>query len=410
MYAHVTEWLNLAIRWIHLIAGISWIGNSFYFMWMDSTLAASDKKRDDVDGELWMVHGGGFYRVEKRIIRPGGMPDILHWFKWEATFTWLSGVSLLALIYYTANGIYLLDPAVSSITFPVAVSLAVGMLIASWFLYDLLMESSLAKKSLLAVNAILIPTTVAMIYWLCHTFSGRAAYIHVGAVMGSIMVLNVWVRILPRQKLMIAATERGEKPNLEYGKNAKRRSTHNSYITLPVLFMMLSNHYPMLYGHAHNWILLILLIIVGAGIRHIMLKGKPALWAAVPVLASLAALMVMTATPKGAQQVSSVSQEGPAVPFTEVKAIVQARCHQCHSAKPADMTFGVLPGGVSFDDEANIPRYAPRILERVVVTKTMPLANKTQITDAERATLARWIAQNQNSQSKTGEADTNASP
>ncbi len=387
MFPFVHEWLNLFVRWIHLIAGISWIGSSFYFMWLDAHIAAPEVPREGVEGELWMVHSGGFYQVEKRLIRPGEMPKILHWFKWEATFTWLSGFALLGLVYYTTGGMYLIDPAVSSISPLAASGVGIGLLVSAWFVYDLLFQSPLGKLGRVAstISCLLV---AGVAYGLCHLFSGRAAYIHVGAMFGTLMVLNVWVRILPAQQAMINATKEGRKPDYSLGLGAKRRSVHNTYMTFPVLFIMLSNHYPMTYAHPLNWVVLLLLIGAGAGVRHYMVaKDRRAVWILVPVGAALLALFVMTAP----QPAPAVGAGGPPVPFTTAYAVISNRCFACHSSHPTDDIFKVAPNGVMFDAPERVRAMASRIRERVVVLKTMPLANKTGITQEERDLLGRWI-------------------
>ncbi|MBI3555066.1 MAG: urate hydroxylase PuuD [Deltaproteobacteria bacterium] len=382
------EWLNLFVRWIHLIAGISWIGSSFYFMWLDAHIAEPEHPREGVEGELWMVHSGGFYQVEKRLIRPGEMPKILHWFKWEATFTWLSGFVLLGIVYYTTGGMYLVDPAVSSLSPGAASAIGLGLLVSAWFIYDLIFQSPLGKTGK-AASAVSIFLIIGVAYGLCHLFSGRAAYIHVGAMFGTLMVLNVWVRILPAQQAMIDATKEGRKPDYSLGLAAKRRSVHNTYMTFPVLFIMLSNHYPMTYAHPMNWVVLLLLVGAGAGVRHYMVaKDRRAVWILLPVGAALLALFVMTA-PQPTPAVGSGA--GPAVPFTSAYAVISSRCFACHSSHPTDDIFKVAPNGVTFDSPERVKALAPRIRERVVVLKTMPLANKTGISQEERDLLGRWI-------------------
>jgi uncharacterized membrane protein len=382
------EWLNLALRWTHLIAGIMWIGNSFYFMWLDSNLEVPEPPDPDVEGKLWMVHSGGFYSVERRKIYPGKMPKVLHWFKWEATFTWITGFCLLTLVYYMTNGMYLLDPEVSDLTPGFAVTLSLGILVCGWLLYDSFMQTPIAKNAWVR-NGVLVSAVCGLSYWLCHNFSGRGAFIQLGALFGTLMVLNVWVRILPSQQRMIDATDRGETPNYEESKIAKARSTHNSYMTLPVLFMMLSNHYAFLFGHTHNWVLLILLCVLGAGIRHLTLQGKSGLWAIGPTGAALVSLLVMTNMTWSDSNHANIGN----VEFSQVHNIVNKRCLSCHSASPSEKLFGPSPGGINFDNPENIKVFASKIKVQAVVGKIMPLANKTQMTAEERATLGAWIDQ-----------------
>lgn len=401
MTAQLAEWLNLLVRWLHLIAGISWIGSSFYFMWLDAALerpaTGSGKSPDKVEGELWMVHSGGFYQVEKRRIGPGEMPKTLHWFKWEATFTWLTGILLMAIVYYWHGGLYLIDPAVSSISVGTAVAVSVGIIAASWLSYDLLWLL-LGKRYGGLSTALSLAGAAGLAYGLCHVFSGRAAFIHLGAVFGTLMVANVWVRILPAQQKMIDATREGRTPDFTLGMAAKRRSVHNSYMTFPVLFMMLSNHYPALYGNSRSWLVLVLLVVFGAAVRHVMIAKTPAgRWAAAPVsLATLVSLIILTA-PSGTFSFATARPEqdgrGGQIAFAQAKAVIQSRCIVCHSHDPADRTFGPSPGGVSFETDERILTLAQRIHFRAVESKTMPLANKTGMTDEERAILGRWVDQ-----------------
>src|SRR5574341_345555 len=384
---HVADWLNLAIRWIHLIAGIAWIGSSFYFIWLDSHLEAPAPGKANVEGELWMVHSGGFYQVEKRRIGPGQMPRTLHWFKWEAAITWISGFALLTLVYYLSAGAYLLDPAVSGLGVGTAIALGVGLLVLGWLVYDRLWRSPLADGP--AAPAASLALVAGVVYGLCHLLSGRAAYIHVGALFGTIMVANVWMRILPAQQRMIDATTAGRQPDFSEGERAKRRSVHNSYLTFPVLFIMLSNHYPATYGHRLNWLVLLLLIVAGAGARHVMMAKRGAgRWALAPVVAALVVVVALTAPTRAAP----ASAVGAAVPFAAVRAVVNQRCLPCHSAYPTDSAFRAAPAGVTFDSPESIARLAERIRVRAVETRTMPFGNKTGMTDEERALVGRWIA------------------
>jgi len=392
MLAHLQEWFSLSLRWIHLVAGISWIGSSFYFMWLDSSLEAPEKPDERVEGSLWMVHSGGFYEVQKRKIRPGEMPKTLHWFKWEAMFTVLTGIVLLVNLYYLTGGVYLLDSNVSSISLGAASALGLGLLVVSWFSYDWLWNSEFGKKRSGIATAFCYIALVGIIYGLCKTLSGRAAFIHVGAMLGTLMVLNVWVRILPAQQKMIDATAEGRIPDYGHGMAAKRRSVHNSYMTFPVLFIMLSNHYSMTYGHAQNWIILLLMIFAGAAIRHVMIgKTSAKNWAAIPAAASILAVVGMTA-PRGLS-VAATEDLGPPVAYSEVHQVIEKRCTQCHSPAPTDDIFKVAPNGVMFDSPEKVRAMAEKIQFRVVVTKTMPMNNKTGITDEERAILGRWIRQ-----------------
>lgn len=268
MSQEVYDWMLLLGRWVHITTAVTWIGTSIFFMWLDrSFLVNPDAKSEGHVGELWMVHGGGFYKVEKLLMGPTKVPDVLHWFKWEAYWTWLSGCFLVAMIFYTGSGTFLLDSSVSDISYAKAVLLGIFSIIGSWVFYDQLWEREFTKTKPVIGHILTLAWFVGMTYYLCHTFSGRAAYIHIGGMIGTWMTANVFMRIIPRQIKMVEASRKGEAVNQEWGKNAKNRSTHNTYFTLPVIFIMLSNHFPSTYGHDYNWLILILLSAAGAAIR-----------------------------------------------------------------------------------------------------------------------------------------------
>ena len=273
------DWLLLLGRWLHITVAITWIGTSIFFMWLDRTIEFNElSKKDGHVGELWMVHGGGFYHVEKLLMGPTKVPESLHWFKWESYWTWLSGIFLICMIFYAGSGTFLLDASVSHITFFQAVGLSVISLVGSWLFYDFLWESKFSKTTPVLAHALTLLWFGGMAYFLCHTLSGRAAYIHIGGMLGTWMTANVFLRIIPRQLKMVEASKRGEPVNQEWGKNAKNRSTHNTYFTLPVIFIMLSNHFPSTYGNQYNWIILLLMSAAGAAIREffvVRLKNPP---------------------------------------------------------------------------------------------------------------------------------------
>lgn len=388
----VLEWSGLLIRWFHMIAGIWWIGSSLYFVWLDNSFEPPKEARDGVEGETFMVHGGFYYLVEKRLMQPGKMPETLHWFKWEATFTWISGMLLLAVVYYLTGGAYLVDPQVANIGTGTAVIISLATVFLSWLIYDTLWQT-LGKKSVPAGTALSLILLLGLAYGLCHTFSGRAAYIHLGAILGTIMVANVWIRILPGQQKMLDDALAGQTPDYSQGKWAKVRSVHNSYMTFPVLFMMISNHYAQTFGDRQNWIVLILLMVFGAGIRHYMItheQHRPANWVWAPVLAALAIMLWMTAPEKPA---AAATDGGEQVHFSQVQTIISVRCLQCHSSSPSDEVFTTAPNGVLFETPEQIRKQADRIKVRAVDSKAMPLGNKTNMTDEEREILGRWLAQ-----------------
>lgn len=401
MSGHMNEWLNLIIRWMHLIAGISWIGSSFFFMWLDSHLEAPPPEKKDVSGELWMVHSGGFYQVEKYLIKPGWVPDNLHWFKWEATFTWITGFFLLGVVYYMGGAIYLINPEA---TLSKGLIMAIGLLFlpVAWVIYDLLWNTVFKNQTKLGA-AISFLLTMGVAYGLSHILSGRALFIHIGAMFGTLMVTNVWMRILPAQQQMIDATLKGEVPDYSKGERAKQRSVHNNYMTLPVLFMMISNHFPSTYGNTYNWAVLAGMILVGAGIRHFMNVKTPfSRFTLSAAIAGAFGLFFYTAPPQSTapQGSSSAAAAVKTVSFEEVQTIMNNRCVTCHAKAPTDDVFKVAPLGAMFDSPEQIKAYATKIKARAVDAKTMPLGNKTQMTNEERQTLGLWIDQGANIEAK----------
>lgn len=292
MGANLSEWLNLVLRWTHVIAGIAWIGSSFYFMWLDSHIEAPATPNPNVAGSLWMVHSGGFYHVEKRYLAAGQVPEKLHWFKWEAAFTWLSGFALLILVYHLGG--VAVDAGVSDLGEGAAAAIALGVLIGGWAVYDTLWISALGRKPKLAA-AVSFPLVVAVAYGLSRIFGGRSAYIHVGAMLGTLMVANVWMRILPAQRQMIAATQAGKQRDMGLAERAKMRSVHNNYMTLPVVFIMISNHFPSTYGNPRSWLVLSVLMLAGAAFRHYMNAKGGAFWLAAAAGAAIGSLCYFTA-------------------------------------------------------------------------------------------------------------------
>jgi uncharacterized membrane protein len=392
---HLSEWTGFLVRWIHLITGISWIGSSFYFMWLDANLEPPTTAKPDVEGELWMVHSGGFYEVERKKIGPGSMPKTLHWFKYEALFTWISGACLLGIVYYLNASAYLIDPTVMALSPGQAVGISVGLIAASWFVYDSIWQFIGVKFNGLA-SALSVLLAGSLAFGFCKLFSGRAAFIHTGAMFGTWMVANVWVRILPAQQKMIDATQEGRTPDYSLSGRAKRRSVHNTYMTFPVLFMMLSNHYPLAYAGRFNWVSLFSLIILGASVRHVMVaKEGKGIWAIGPAIMAAMTLVFLNGSSVvgGADSAGHVVDSSPPVPFQKVQAIITSRCVACHSTQPTITTFGPTPGGIQFDSPQRIHTLAPEIKIRAVITKTMPFNNLTGITEEERQTLGHWIDQ-----------------
>lgn len=381
-------WLEYLLRFAHLVAGISWIGSSFYFIWLDSSFLVPESPRKNVEGEVFMVHGGFYYQVEKKKIYPGEIPKILHWFKWEATFTWITGFLLLIVLYFLRGASLLIDPQVMQLTQWQAIGFSLGVLVVTWLVYDFLWNPDLVKsKKVSGVLSLLFYG--AMIYGLTQVFSGRGAFILTGAVFGTAMLLNVWHRILPGQAKMLREAQAGQIPDYSVSLKSKTRSVHNTYFIFPVLFIMLSNHYPAIYNHGLNWLLLILLSVSGALTRHAMVtKNTVERWTLLPATAGLAALVFLTAAPV-------VKTEGELVSFAQVHEVMKTRCLSCHGTSPTDDIYKTAPNGIILETEAQMRARADKVHLHVVVAKSMPLANKTGMTDEERSVFARWLSQQQ---------------
>ncbi|MET0319990.1 MAG: urate hydroxylase PuuD [Duganella sp.] len=389
------EWLNLLVRWLHVITGIAWIGASFYFVWLDNSIRppapGSELAKKGVSGELWAVHGGGFYNPQKYLVAPAELPRELHWFKWEAYSTWLSGFALLTIAYYFNAQAMMVDKSVADITSLQAVGIGIGTLVVGWTVYDLLCRSPLGKHDFW-FGVVIFILIVAAAFGLTHVLSGRAAYIHVGALIGTIMVANVLMLIIPGQRKMVEAMTAGRLPDPVHGQKAKQRSVHNNYFTLPVLFIMISNHYAMTYRHEHAWLVLALIMAAGVFIRHFFnLRHKGRVEWRYPVIgvALLAAVAVAIAPARPVAMAAKPAAD-PQAEFKQVKAIIGQRCVACHAAQPTQAGFAAAPAGVMLEHEAEIRQNAEKIYKQTVQLKAMPLANLTQMTDAERAQIATW--------------------
>jgi uncharacterized membrane protein len=396
MSAVISEWFNLLVRWVHVIAAIMWIGDSFLFMWLDSHLSTPREGRDGpVTGELWMTHSGGFYEVIKRkSLRKGEAVGPLYWFKWESYTTWLSGFLLLAIVYYHGASALLIDRAVADLSVGQAIGVSLGVLFGGYVVYAGLWRTPL-KSSQPAFAAVGFGLILVLAYALTHLFSGRAAFLQLGATLATIMACNVLMTIIPAQRHMLAATEAGTPVDTSYGLRAKGRSIQNHYLTLPVLFMMLSNHFPSTYGHPQAWLVLGLLFVVGVGLKYVMNKRGQShpLGLVVPAFA-LVGVIGLTLRPQlEAAQALDAYKDKPAVSFATVQTIVQTRCVTCHATKPTSPMFPSPPNGIVFETPENIAAHAERMFVRAVTTKTMPLGNITGMQDDERALLGAWIAQ-----------------
>ena len=383
----LAEWLNLAIRWLHLTAGIAWIGSSFYFVWLDMHL--TKPVRGDASGELWSVHGGGFYHNQKYQVAPAQMPDRLHWFKWEAYFTWLSGFSLLVLVYYVGAQSFLLDPAKAALSPAQGIAIGLAALVSGWVVYDLLCRSSLGSNNQVFGICWFLCLLLAG-YGLDTVFSSRAAYLHVGAIIGTVMVANVFFVIIPNQRKVVADLVAGRTPDPALGAAAKLRSLHNNYMTLPVLFIMISPHYPMTYGADRPWLVLALLGLTGVAIRHVFnLRNREQPIGRAIVLAVVLALASVTYV---TLEKSSGARPAEHVRFAEIQPILVTHCAGCHSLHPANKAFAAPPKGLVLDSYAHVSAAAERIQKMAVDTEVMPLGNATGMTKAEREKLGAWIA------------------
>ena len=387
---YLIDWLDLTFRFLHVIAAIVWIGTSFYFVALDNHLRPADE-RDDLTGESWEIHGGGFYRIEKFRVTPPSIPEPLHWYKCEAYTTWLAGFALFVSLYYLQPRTYLIDPSVADITPTVAIVLSIGLLAAGWLVYDVLCRT-VGKRSDVVLGVCMLVLVAVTAYGCSRLFAPRAAYLQVGAMLGTIMVANVFFVIIPAHWELIHAKEAGRDPDPAAGARGKQRSVHNNYLTLPVLLAMLSNHFAFTYTHADAWLVLVCLMVIGVAIRlffNLRHQGRN-VWA-IPVLAAvaLAGIAIWLRPP-------SMSAAGPTVPFARVQGIVAQRCAVCHSMHPTQPGFSAPPLGITFDTPQQIKAEASAINEQAVVLKAMPLGNVTHMTPAERAALGAWIRRGAN--------------
>ncbi|SMP58467.1 urate hydroxylase PuuD [Noviherbaspirillum suwonense] len=391
MEAYLLEWANLLLRWLHVIVAIAYIGSSFYFVWLDNSLRPpvdEALKAKGVGGELWAVHAGAFYNPQKYVLAPPHLPKDLHWFYWEAYSTWLSGFGLFSVLYLFNPKVFLIDKNVADITPTVAVLAALGFLVGGWVIYHLLCKALEKQEKLLAF---LVAVYVGVIAWgACHVFSGRAAFLITGATLATIIAANVFFVIIPNQRKMVASMKAKEPVNPLLSQRSKHRSMHNSYVTLPVIFGMISNHYSLTYSAPHNWVVLIAIMAAGALIRHFYIqrhkqRGNPAYpAAAIAILAGVVFWLAPAAPVAGA-----ADKAAAAVDIGQVQKIVEARCVQCHAAKPSLMPTPAK--GILLESPDQIRGHAQAVYQQVVVTKAMPLGNMTNITDDERAVIGKWF-------------------
>ena len=388
----LTEWASLILRWLHVVAGIGWIGSSFYFIHLDLSLKTRAGLPDGVQGEAWQVHGGGFYRIVKYLVAPAEMPDELTWFKWEAYTTWLSGFALMVVVYYLDAELFLVDKSVLELT-PVQAGLfSFGSLALAWLLYEAACRSGLAQYELrFAIGGYLF--LVGLTYAFTHVLSGRGAFNQIGAIIGTIMVANVFALIIPNQKKIAAALLAGQAPDPKLGKTSKERSVHNNYLTLPVIFLMISNHYPLLYATRYNWLIVAIVLALGPVIRHFFNArhaGKPSPWWVWGVAACgmIAVALLSAAGPRDAK----VGALAAPATFASVEEIILSRCSMCHAAEPVWASIVTAPKGILLDDAAHIKRNARLIGRNAAWANAMPPGNVTEMTGDERAILAAWLS------------------
>lgn len=394
MDTYLLDWANLLLRWAHVITAIAWIGSSFYFVFLDSSLTPPEDpelKRKGVDGELWAVHGGGFYHPQKYLVAPRQMPEHLHWFYWESYSTWLTGFGLFTVLYLFNAGSFLIDKSVYDWSPAAAIGASLGFLVVGWIVYDVICRAFGRKKNGdLIVGVLLFIYVVFASYLACQLFAGRAAFLLIGAMLATTMSANVFVWIIPGQRKVVAQLKAGQEVDPIYGWRAKQRSVHNTYFTLPVLIAMLSNHYGWLYQGPHNWLVLVLLMLAGALIRHSFVarhkasvQGKRAPWEhALVGTAVVIGLAIWLAPPPMSAQAKAAAAK-PVV-FAEVEAVINQRCVMCHNAQ-------LQQKNVALQTPELIAQHAQQINQQVVLLKLMPLNNATQITDAERGLIKRWF-------------------
>jgi len=392
---YLLDWGSLLVRWIHIVTGIAWIGSSFYFVWLDNHLQAPEQPDGEpgVAGELWAVHGGGFYRARKYRVAPAILPRTLHWFYWEAYSTWLSGMGLLALLYFLQADAYLIDPSVQPLSRAAAVTLALGILAGSWLVYDGLCRSRLGQSNRrLAIAVALLVCILARV--VCALFGGRGAFILFGAALGTIMVANVFFVIIPGQRELVRARQQGREPDPGPGLRGKQRSVHNTYFTLPVLFVMISNHYAMTYGAQYSWLVLVAMSFAGVCIRAWFVarhrpEGREGFASLLPLIMGLLALLIVIIGLYPDER-SQAAAGATRLTKAQAEAILGARCVPCHAHQPTQPGFNAPPAGIVLNSPDQLRAHLSDV-RRQLALRTMPLGNLTGMTDTERAQLLQWI-------------------
>jgi uncharacterized membrane protein len=401
-YAVLWEWLAFGVRWLHVITGIAWIGSSFYFIALDLGLRQRPGLPAGAHGEEWQVHGGGFYHIQKYLVAPETMPEHLTWFKWEAYSTWLTGFAMLCIVYYAGAHLFLIDPNVLDVSAPVAIGISVASIALGWIVYDLICKSPLGHNDT-ALMVVLFVVLVFMAWGYTHLFTGRAALLHLGAFTATIMSANVFFIIIPNQKIVVADLLAGRKPDPKYGRIAKTRSLHNNYLTLPVIFLMLSNHYPLAFATRYNWIIALLVFLIGVLIRHFFNtlhahKGRPNwTWLLAAILFIL--IMWLSTAPSvlggnGDKVSSAAAPYMASAQFAHVRDTVMGRCSMCHAQEPSYEGIYEAPKGVMLDTDARIAEHAREIYLQAGRSIAMPPGgNVTQITPEERKGIVAWFEQ-----------------
>ncbi|WP_020181350.1 urate hydroxylase PuuD [Methylopila sp. M107] len=387
------EWLSFFVRWTHVMAGIAWIGSSFYFVHLDQSLKQRPSLPDKAYGDEWQVHGGGFYHMVKYLVAPPQLPEHVTWFKWEAYATWLSGAALLVIVYYLGARLYLIDPGVMDIHPITAVAYSLGGIFLGWFIYNEMCESDLAKSDLrLALSAFAMIVAFALIY--SFVFSGRGAFMQVGVIMGTIMAANVFFVIIPNQRKVVASLKAGEAPDPTLGQKGKQRSLHNNYLTLPVVFVMIGNHYPLAFATRFSWLILALVIVMGVSIRHFYNtrhRGLPSPWWTWGITAACG-LAIMWLSSMGPAPVRAAVAEIERTELAEAaEGVVQTRCSMCHAEKPLWPGVGAAPKGVKLETLEELAQHGGGVRVAAILTHSMPPGNITEITPDERETLDRWL-------------------
>jgi uncharacterized membrane protein len=398
-YAVLWEWVEIAARWLHVVTGIAWIGSSFYFIALDLGLQRDPAPPSGADGQEWQVHGGGFYHIQKYLVAPDALPEHLTWFKWESYATWLSGFAMLVIVYYLGAEFYLIDPTIMDLAVWQAVGISLASLAFGWVAYDLICKSRFGDDNTRLMIGLYV-ILVAMAWAYAQVFTGRAALLHLGAFTATIMSANVFFIIMPNQRIVVADLKAGRKPDPKYGKIAKQRSTHNNYLTLPVLFLMLSNHYPLVFATDYNWIIASLVFLMGVTIRHWFntrhaRKGSPHWTWGVTVILFLVIAWLSTATMRTAPEEAALQGEAlqfaTATGFDDVADIVIGHCSMCHAAEPVWEGLHWPPKGVVLETPAQIAHEARRIYLQAGISHAMPPAHRVPMEAEARATIVAWF-------------------